>query len=174
MPTPRPLVAILLSVAVTTAVAASQLTAPDPSTTGTAGPTAGTMETIGKNVKSKPDSTSVSLDAVSSNPGKYENQTLARRVTLGATRPAGGAVAIVARDAETGKRIDADLANGFSLVMTKDLADRVADARKAEAVVTFLVTKVPIPGHEAWIGVIARVDLLGDDGAVVKSISADR
>jgi hypothetical protein len=146
------------------------ITTTDPTTTKPTGDAAGSIGTIAAS-KHDPDSTAVSLDAVAANPGRYDGKTLARRVTLGNTKGTPVGVAVAARDAETGGKVNAEATPGaFALVMTKEFAGRLGAPPQTEAVVTFTVTKIPIPGQEMWLGVISRIQLLGADGSVARTV----
>lgn len=153
---------------------ARQITSPDHPGTPSNGPSSGSFGSIaGSGGKHEPESTTVSLDSVSSNPSRYEGKTLARRVELGGMKEANGAVALGMKDGETGTRIAADPDATFSMILTKDFAGRLDAARQAAAIVTFTVTKIPIPGHPMWVGIISRVQILGSDGSVAKTVEVN-
>ena len=174
------LAALALTASIAVAAPASsphrgQYTTPGPSSTKPPGDSAGSFGSIAAaGAKRPPDSTSVSLDALTSNPARYEGKVLARRVTLGATKPLGAGVAIAARDAETGGRVSADAQSAaFALLMTKELAAELADLHQTDVIITFVVTKIPIPDHETWFGIVSRVEVLGADGSVGKTVEAN-
>jgi hypothetical protein len=151
-----------------------KITAPGHDPTRGAGAPGGSIGSVVGGHGARPDATDVSLDAVAAAPARFDGRTLARRVSLGATKPYGDGVAIAARDEATGKRLGAEpSATAFALVMTKEFADELGATRDAAAVVTFTVTSLPIPGQTTWIGAVSHVDQLDENGNVTRSVDAN-
>src|SRR5262245_7346333 len=82
-----------------------QITTADPKSTKPNGDPTGSFGSVVAVGAREPESTTVSLDAVSGSPAKYEGKTLGRRVTLGSTKPSNGAVGLGARDVETNTKL---------------------------------------------------------------------
>ena len=146
-----------------------------PSTTKPGGAPTGSLASIGG--KHGPvESSSVSLDALEGAPGKYEGKTLARRVVITSDlRQEGGAFTVGVKDAETGRRLGPGLRDGgVAFVVLPSMAGKLGGEleRKPEAVVTFAVSRFPVPGHDYWVAVIARVEILSADGSPAKTIDA--
>ncbi len=164
----------LASPVIPTSHASDQYTTPGHSGDGSSDSSSGTLASIADSATSRSaESSSISLNSIASSPAHYNGKTLARRVSLGGTRNSAGAIAVAAQDSETGARLGNDPDGGFTLVMTKKLANRLGSSKDSDAIVTFTVTKIPIPGRPTWIGVVTRVQLLAQNGSVSETLDAD-
>jgi len=133
---------------------------------------AGAFHPISNGALPSAESDQVSLDAVAGHPGNYDGKTLRRHVMLGAVKPVGSVSTVAATDSDTGARILPNPTAGFYFIVQNPVADRIRAKGKNDALITFTVTRVPIPGRESFVGAIMRIELLGPDGSVTETIDA--